>query len=212
MRIINVLLSHQRQHHRHVKNLASLIKEIFLKRLSLYYCFTLAMTIRYLLKHITKWYLYICKNNDIHLIKKRNYFSAINQNVSFLLSIDLSIPIYHSMNTENIGKPLRPMYASHNLLIIYIFLPISDNIIVIIMGLMTTSLYIIVMIFVSYASEEMIVTKVLSEFFFFLCINFVGMFFRLTNEIDIRKTFIDRRECVQKNLQLKFERDQEVGK
>lgn len=35
------------------------------------------------------------------------------------------------------------------------------------------------------------------------------MFFRLMTEIDIRKTFIDRRECVQKNLMLRFERNQE---
>ena len=102
------------------------------------------------------------------------------------------------------------MYASHNLLIIYIFLPITDNVIVCIMGLMTTLFYLIVMTFVSYAHEEYMVVKVLSEFFFFMCINLVGLFFRLTNEIDIRRTFIDRRECVQKNLSLKFERNQEV--
>ena len=102
------------------------------------------------------------------------------------------------------------MYASHNLLIIYIFLPITDNVIVCIMGLMTTLFYLIVMTFVSYAHEKYMVVKILSEFFFFMCINLMGLFFRLTNEIDIRRTFIDRRECVQKNLSLKFERNQEV--
>lgn len=44
-----------------------------------------------------------------------------------------------------------------------------------------------------------------------MCINFVGVFFRIMTEIDIRKTFIERRECVQKNLMLRFERNQEVG-
>lgn len=101
------------------------------------------------------------------------------------------------------------MYASHNLLIIYIFLPISDNIIVSLMGIMTSLAYTIVMVFVSYTSDEHQTIKVLSEVFFLICINFMGIFFRITNEIDIRRTFLDRRECVQKNLSLKFERNQE---
>jgi adenylate cyclase len=121
---------------------------------------------------------------------------------------DLAIPIYHAMDAHHFV--LRPMYASHNLLIIYIFLPIADNAIVIFMGIMTTLFYLIVMALVSYANDDDIISKILSELIFFICINFMGIFFRLTNEIDIRSSFIDRRECVQKNLMLKFERIQEV--
>lgn len=122
--------------------------------------------------------------------------------------LDLSIPIYHAIYTQHF-RHLRPMYASHNLLIIYIFLPISDNGIVCLMGLMTSVCYTIVMVLVSYASDEHKIIKVLSEVFFLICINLMGIFFRLTNEIDIRRTFLDRRECVQKNLSLMFERNQE---
>lgn len=103
------------------------------------------------------------------------------------------------------------MYGSYNLLIIYIFLPIADNGVVCILGLMTTTFYLLVMFLVSYSTSEFIVIKIFSEFFFLICINFVGMFFRMMTEIDIRKTFIDRRECVQKNLMLRFERNQEVN-
>lgn len=123
--------------------------------------------------------------------------------------LDLVIPTYHAVITE-FRPPLRPMYASHNLLIIYIFLPIADNFTVLIMGLTTTVCYTIVMIFVSYALDKNMAIKVLSEVMFLVCINFMGMFFRLTNEIDIRRTFLDRRECVQRNLSLKFEQNQEV--
>lgn len=101
------------------------------------------------------------------------------------------------------------MYASHNLLIIYIFLPIADNYTVCLMGFMTSVCYTIVMVFVSYSSEDHKVIKVLSEVLFLVCINFMGIYFRITNEIDIRRNFLDRRECVQKNLSLKFERNQE---
>jgi hypothetical protein len=40
--------------------------------------------------------------------------------------------------------------------------------------------------------------------------NFVGIHFRIMSEIDVRRTLLDRRECVQENLHLKFERNQEV--
>lgn len=103
------------------------------------------------------------------------------------------------------------MYGSYNLLIIYIFLPIPDNGIVCLLGLMTTTFYLLVMFLVSYSTSGYMIIKLFSEFFFLLCINFVGVFFRIMTEIDIRKTFIDRRECVQKNLMLRFERNQEVG-
>jgi adenylate cyclase len=128
-----------------------------------------------------------------------------------IIFLDLAIPIYHSYNSPDTNHLLRPMYGSHNLLTIYIFLPIADNVVVSLMGLMITILYLLTMFFVSYATSDQMVIKLLSEMFFFLCINFVGLFFRLMTEIDIRRTFIDRRECVQKNLMLKFERNQEVN-
>ncbi|CRL06898.1 CLUMA_CG019587, isoform A [Clunio marinus] len=124
------------------------------------------------------------------------------------VATDLMIPIYHAINTQDF-RHLRPMYASHNLLIIYIFLPISDNVIVSLMGLMTSVCYVMVMVFVSYSSDDHIIIKVLSESFFLLCINIIGIYFRITNEIDIRRNILDRRECVQKNLSLKYERNQE---
>lgn len=131
-------------------------------------------------------------------MNKVNYFVA-----------DLSIPIYHAV--VNLTRPpLRPMYASHILLIIYIFLPIPDNLIVTLLGLATSISYAIVMVFVSYALDEHIIIKVLSEVVFLTCINFMGIFFRLTNEVDIRRTFLDRRDCVQRNLSLRYERKQEV--
>ena len=70
--------------------------------------------------------------------------------------------------------------------------------------------YAIVLFFVSYAFDEHIIIKVTSEVIFLTCINFMGIFFRLTNEVDIRRTFLDRRDCVQRNLSLRYERKQEV--
>jgi adenylate cyclase len=101
------------------------------------------------------------------------------------------------------------MYASHNLLIIYIFLPIADNKVVSLMGVLASICYTFVMIFVSYKDDEHQVIRVMSEVLFLLCCNFLGNFFRVMNEIDIRRNLLERREVVQKNLSLKFERNQE---
>jgi adenylate cyclase len=42
-----------------------------------------------------------------------------------------------------------------------------------------------------------------------MCLNFTGIYFRLLNEVTTRRTFLDRRECVEGNLLLKYERNQE---
>lgn len=120
----------------------------------------------------------------------------------------MSIPIYHAIYTNDF-RHLRPMNASHNLLLIYIFVPIADNVIVSLMGLVTSVCYIFVIIFVTYIEEDYIVVRVLSEILFLVCCNFLGIFFRIMNEIDIRRNLLERREVVQKNLSLKFERNQE---
>lgn len=40
----------------------------------------------------------------------------------------------------------------------------------------------------------------------------MGIYFRLMNEIVTRRSFLDRRACVESTLRLKFVKDQEVNK
>lgn len=49
-----------------------------------------------------------------------------------------------------------------------------------------------------------------TDFVFLVCVNFFGVYFRLLNEVAIRRAFLDRRECVEGNLLLRLARDQEV--
>jgi adenylate cyclase len=101
------------------------------------------------------------------------------------------------------------MNASHNLLLIYIFVPIADNVIVSLMGLVSSICYTFVMFFVTYTEDDYVIIRILSEVLFLVCCNFLGIFFRIMNEIDIRRNLLERRGVVQKNLSLKFERNQE---
>lgn len=55
----------------------------------------------------------------------------------------------------------------------------------------------------------MLLSQTFTDFVFLLCVNFFGIYFRLLNEVAIRRAFLDRRECVEGNLLLRFARDQE---
>ncbi|XP_062552165.1 adenylyl cyclase X E isoform X2 [Armigeres subalbatus] len=125
-----------------------------------------------------------------------------------LIVADIMIPLYHAAVTF-MNPPLRPSYANHIIFAIYIFLPLSENYHVIILGGATTVCYLIIMALISYRLESDMIIKVTTELIYFLCLNLFGLYFRLINEIAIRRTFLDRRELVEGNLLLKFARNQE---
>ncbi|XP_039448978.1 adenylyl cyclase X E-like isoform X1 [Culex pipiens pallens] len=125
-----------------------------------------------------------------------------------LIITDLMIPLYHAV-VSYVNPPLRPSYASHIIFAIYIFLPLSENLHVIILGSATTICYLIIMTMITYRLEADKFIKVMTELVYFLCLNLFGLYFRLINEAAIRRTFLDRRELVEGNLLLKFARNQE---
>lgn len=44
-----------------------------------------------------------------------------------------------------------------------------------------------------------------------MCVNGLGLYFRFMNEVVIRRSFLDRRKCVESTLRLNYEKDQEVS-
>lgn len=64
---------------------------------------------------------------------------------------------------------------------------------------------------ITYRNDDHMLIKSFTEFVFLFGVNLLGFYFRLMNEVAIRRAFLDRRECVEGNLLLKFERDQEVS-
>uniref|UniRef100_A0A182JM26 adenylate cyclase n=1 Tax=Anopheles atroparvus TaxID=41427 RepID=A0A182JM26_ANOAO len=144
------------------------------------------------------------------LVKARPWVPYVSSSIAVITMIvtDLTIPLYHAVVTF-INPPLRPSYASHTILAIYIFLPLSENIHGIILGSTTSLCYLIVMTLITYRLEEHTALKVITELIYFICLNLFGLYFRLINEVAIRRTFLDRRELVEGNLLLKFARNQE---
>lgn len=54
-------------------------------------------------------------------------------------------------------------------------------------------------------------SQIVSDAIYFVCVNALGLYFRFMNEVVIRRSFLDRRKCVESTLRLNYEKDQEVG-
>lgn len=104
---------------------------------------------------------------------------------------------------------LRPSCGSYILYAVYIFIPLNENWHAFILGMAVTICYLISFAMVTYKNDPHIVLRTFTEAIYLLCINMLGFYFRMMKEIYIRTTFIDRRECVEENLMLKYARDQE---
>lgn len=76
--------------------------------------------------------------------------------VVLLIITDLVITLYH---TEHAGD-LRPAYATHTLLVCYIFLPLTGNTQAFILGFMVTLCHLVVLGAVTYYKEQRIYERV----------------------------------------------------
>ncbi|XP_020296532.1 adenylate cyclase type 2-like isoform X2 [Pseudomyrmex gracilis] len=130
--------------------------------------------------------------------------------VVLLISGDLAIPLYYSFNNEGI-PPIRPAYATHALLACYVFLPITKNSHAFMLGLTTTMCYLAILSLITYRNipREDSITKIIMDGIYFVCVNGLGLYFRFMNEVVIRRSFLDRRKCVESTLRLNYEKDQE---
>ncbi|XP_050335093.1 adenylyl cyclase X E isoform X2 [Bactrocera neohumeralis] len=138
-------------------------------------------------------------------------FSSIWLAISTLVIMDISIPIYRAVKDYSI---IVPTYYSFIIYATYIFMPITEDVHAFVLGVSVSFCYMILFLFVTYrrrldGSREMDVPKIVSEAIFMACVNLLGLFFRLTREVAIRTTFLDKRQCVEETLVLRAARDQE---
>lgn len=124
--------------------------------------------------------------------------------VVLLIIIDLGITLYH---TEYAGG-LRPAYTTHTLLVCYVFLPLTENMQAFILGLVVTLCHLVVLGTVTYKEQRMY-ERLTSDIVYLLCVNGLGLYFRLMSEVAIRQTFLDRRACLESNSKVEYEKQQE---
>nr|CAD7462356.1 unnamed protein product [Timema tahoe] len=54
-----------------------------------------------------------------------------------------------------------------------------------------------------------LVFQVISDAIYLVCVNGLGLYFRLLNEVSIRRTFLDRRACIESKYKVDYEKQQE---
>ncbi|XP_011860163.1 PREDICTED: adenylate cyclase type 2-like isoform X3 [Vollenhovia emeryi] len=143
-----------------------------------------------------------------HIAKKTYLPVMLSWMITVLLVIcDLTIPLYYTF-TEGI-LPIRPAYATHSLLACYVFLPITKNSHALVLGLTASMCYLATLSIITYNNIADYLPKIVSDVIYFVCVNALGLYFRFMNEVVIRRSFLDRRKCVESTLRLNYEKDQE---
>ncbi|XP_020717130.1 adenylate cyclase type 4 isoform X2 [Ceratitis capitata] len=131
--------------------------------------------------------------------------------VLLLSMMDIAVPVLHAVNQYDTTIPL---YYSFIISSIYIFMPFSNNVFPLMLGIVVSVAYFIMFHLVIYrinidGNENFEEEKVISEVIFMSAINLLGLFFRLLCELAIRRTFIDKRQCVEEDLLLQAAKTQE---
>ncbi|XP_053967307.1 adenylyl cyclase X E-like [Anastrepha ludens] len=123
----------------------------------------------------------------------------------------MTVPILHLINHYEISVPL---YYSFIIYSIYIFIPTSNFVGSLLLGLLVSTSYIALFILITYnlradGSAFIDSQKIVYESLFMMGINILGLFFRLSRELAIRTTFINKRNCIEENLLLQAAKTQE---
>lgn len=137
--------------------------------------------------------------------QKLQYISLLAFAVIFF--VNAFVPYYHNIMDGN-GK-YRTAYSSHLILSCYVFFSIHDVLVSFIMGLFVSIFYIMTLILTTYSGSDMLWQRILSEVFYLIVINGLGTYFRYMNDIVIRRSFLDRRDCIMSTFQLRHEKEQE---
>ncbi|XP_018341490.1 PREDICTED: adenylate cyclase type 4-like isoform X3 [Trachymyrmex septentrionalis] len=129
--------------------------------------------------------------------------------IVLLVVCDLTIPLFYVFTYAEDIPPIRPAYATHSLLACYVFLPITKNSHALVLGLTASMCYLATLSIITYNNTSDYITKIVSDAIYFMCVNALGLYFRFMNEVVIRRSFLDRRKCVESTLRLNYEKDQE---
>ncbi|XP_057341311.1 adenylate cyclase type 2-like isoform X2 [Microplitis mediator] len=145
------------------------------------------------------------------LITRESYLPVVLSCVIVVVLIlaDLAIPFWYTFTYSEAIPAIRPAYSTHVLLACYVFLPLTENLHAFILGVTATLCYLTSLSLITYRNERDYTAKIITDTIYYACVNGLGLYFRFMNEIVIRKSFLDRRKCVESTLRLNYEKDQE---
>ncbi|XP_012279415.1 adenylate cyclase type 2 isoform X2 [Orussus abietinus] len=145
------------------------------------------------------------------LIAKKTYLPVVLSGliIGILVIGDLAIPLYYTLTYADDIPAIRPAYATHALLVCYVFLPLTENLHAFVLGITATLCYLACLSLVTYRNMPDYAGRITADTIYFACVNGLGLYFRFMNEVVIRRSFLDRRKCVESTLRLNYEKDQE---
>ncbi|XP_074115513.1 adenylyl cyclase X D isoform X2 [Cotesia typhae] len=145
------------------------------------------------------------------LVARETYIPVILSCVIVVILVlgDLAVPFWYTFSYSEDMPTIRPAYSTHVLLACYVFLPLTENLHAFILGVTATLCYLTSLSLITYRNQKDYTTKIIADTIYFACVNGLGLYFRFMNEIVIRKSFLDRRKCVESTLRLNYEKDQE---
>ncbi|XP_011501439.1 PREDICTED: adenylate cyclase type 2 [Ceratosolen solmsi marchali] len=145
------------------------------------------------------------------LVLKESYLSVCLSCLIIVLLVigDLTVVVYYTLTSINENISFRPVYATHTLLVCYIFLPLSSNLHAFILGITASFCYLASLSLITYRNEPNLSLKITTDVMYHSCVNCLGLYFRFMNEVMTRRSFLDRRKCVESTLRLNYEKDQE---
>lgn len=124
----------------------------------------------------------------------------------FIYIVDVTLPIFHS-STAN----FRPAYSTQLIIACYVFFSVSNFVSAFLMALLVTISHVLILVFITYKNSSTLPHQIAADVAYLICVNAVGVYFRLMSEIMKRITFLDRRACVQSTITLNYEKDQQVS-
>ncbi|KAK2578827.1 hypothetical protein KPH14_002444 [Odynerus spinipes] len=145
------------------------------------------------------------------IIARNTYLPVILSCIVVMVLVigDLIVPLYHTLGYTEDVPPIRPTYATHTLLACYVFLPLTENLHAFVLGMTATVCYLATLLLITYRNAPDYVSKIATDAIYYVCVNSLGLYFRFMNEVVIRRSFLDRRKCVESTLRLNYEKDQE---
>ncbi|XP_066157094.1 adenylate cyclase type 2 isoform X2 [Euwallacea fornicatus] len=131
--------------------------------------------------------------------------------VSFIIIFvaNFGLPLYHDLQKTMDSYTYMPAYTFLLVISCYMFFGVEKNWVACSLGVAVSFVHVLTLALMTYKQSDKLVARVFSDIIFLTCFNGLGLYIRYLNEIVQRKSFLDRRDCIENTFQLRNEKKQE---
>ncbi|XP_066250810.1 adenylate cyclase type 2-like [Euwallacea similis] len=122
---------------------------------------------------------------------------------------NFGLPLYHDLRKTADLYTYMPAYTFLLVISCYMFFGVEKNWVACSLGVAVSCVHVLILALNTYKRSDKLVERVFSDIIFLTCFNGLGLYIRYLNEIVQRKSFLDRRDCIESTFQLRNEKKQE---